>query len=65
MSAEVDALFDALFALTDLRVLLRETVPLHKLNEEQQNQARSAIARVREALLRLDCLLYTSDAADE
>lgn len=54
MSKEVDALFDALFALTDLRVLLRETVPFHKLNEEQQAQARSAIVNVREALSRLE-----------
>ena len=61
MSKEVDALFDALFALTDLRVLLRETVPLHKLNEEQKNQARSAIARVREALLRLEGALDNED----
>ena len=50
MSAEVDALFDALFALTDLRALLRETAPFHKLNEEQKAQAHSAIVRVREEI---------------
>ena len=61
MSKEVDALFDALFALTDLRVLLRETVPFHKLNEEQQNQARSAIVRVREALSILEGALDNED----
>lgn len=61
MSKEVDALFDALFALTDLRVLLRETVPLHKLNEEQQNQAHSAIIRVREALSILEGALDNED----
>ncbi|MEI7827582.1 MAG: hypothetical protein WCI87_07310 [Euryarchaeota archaeon] len=61
MSKEVDALFDALFALTDLRVLLRETVPFHKLNEEQQAQARSAIVNVREALSRLEGVLDNED----
>jgi len=61
MSAEVDALFDALFALTDLRALLRETVPLHKLNEEQKAQAHSAIVRVREALSRLEGVLDNED----
>jgi hypothetical protein len=61
MSAEVDALFDALFGLTDLRMLLRETVPFHKLNEEQQAQARSAIDRVEEALSRLEGALDNED----
>jgi hypothetical protein len=61
MSAEVDALFDALFALTDLRALLRETVPLHKLNEEQKAQAHSAIVRVREAISRLEGALDHED----
>jgi hypothetical protein len=61
MSTEVDAIFDALFALTDLRVLLRETVPIHKLNEEQQTQAHSAIVRVRDALSILDGTLDNED----
>ena len=33
MDYAVDFVFEALFALTDLRVLLRETAPLHKFNE--------------------------------
>jgi hypothetical protein len=61
MSVEVDALFDALFALTDLRALLRETVPFHKLNDEQKAQAHSAIVRVREALSRLEGALDNED----
>ena len=61
MSAEVDALFDALFALTDLRALLRETATFHKLNEEQKAQAHSAIVRVREALSRLEGVLDNED----
>ncbi len=54
MSEQVDLLFEALFALTDLRVLLRETAPLHRLNEEQYGQARDAVARAHEALSTLE-----------
>ncbi len=50
MSEQVDLLFEALFALTDLRVLLRETAPLHKLDEEQYAKARTAVTRAQEAL---------------
>ncbi len=35
----VDSIFEAMFTLTDLRVLLRETAPLHDLDSTQQNQA--------------------------
>jgi hypothetical protein len=54
MSEQVDPLFEALFALTDLRVLLRETAPLHKFSEEQRAQARESLTRAKEALLRLE-----------
>ncbi len=61
MSEQVDLLFEALFALTDLRVLLRETAPLHKLDEEQYGQARNAVARAQEALSRLEGVLENED----
>ncbi len=61
MSEQVDLLFEALFALTDLRVLLRETAPLHKLNEEQYTQARNAVVRAEEALSRLEGVLENED----
>lgn len=61
MSEQVDLLFEALFALTDLRVLLRETAPLHKLNEEQYAQARNAVVRAKEALSRLEGVLENED----
>ncbi|QSZ67941.1 hypothetical protein RJ40_10760 [Methanofollis aquaemaris] len=32
----VDAIFQAMFLLTDLRALMRETAPTHDLDEEQQ-----------------------------
>jgi hypothetical protein len=54
MDNAVDNLFEALFALTDLRVLLRETAPRHKLSAAQQTQAREALARAKAALLRLE-----------
>ena len=61
MSEQVDTLFEALFALTDLRVLLRETAPLHKFSEEQQAQARESVARAKEALLRLEGVFENED----
>jgi hypothetical protein len=50
MDDAVDYVFQALFALTDLRVLLRETAPLHKFNDEQLSQSRDALARAKNAL---------------
>lgn len=61
MSEQVDTLFEALFALTDLRVLLRETAPLHKLNEEQRALARESVARAKQALLRLEGVFENED----
>lgn len=34
----VDTVFQAMFALTDLRVLLRETAPSHELDAEQRTR---------------------------
>ncbi len=61
MSERVDTLFEALFALTDLRVLLRETAPLHKFSGEQRAQARESVARAKEALLRLEGVFENED----
>ncbi len=61
MSEQVDLIFEALFALTDLRVLLRETAPLHKLDEEQYGHARNAVARAQEVLSRLEGVLENED----
>jgi hypothetical protein len=54
MDDAVDHVFEALFALTDLRVLLRETAPSHKLDEEQLSQASEALARAKNALEELE-----------
>ncbi len=50
----VDDVFEALFALTDLRVLLRETAPLHEFNDEQRAQAHEALRRAKMAVVRIE-----------
>jgi hypothetical protein len=35
----VDMTFQAIYTLTDLRILLRETAPSHEFDEEQRAQA--------------------------
>jgi len=35
----VDMAFQALYTLTDIRVILRETAPVHELDEKQRAQA--------------------------
>jgi hypothetical protein len=34
----IDAVFEGMFLLTDIRAILRETAPLHDLDEEQKRQ---------------------------
>ena len=34
-----DTIFEAMYTLTDLRVLLRETAPLHELDDSQRSRA--------------------------
>jgi hypothetical protein len=43
----VDAVFQALFILTDLRFLLRETAPQHDLDETQRKRAATSIQKVK------------------
>jgi hypothetical protein len=40
----VDTVFQAMFTLTDLRVILRETAPSHKLDTAQQVRAGTLLA---------------------
>ncbi|HQA81182.1 MAG TPA: hypothetical protein PLV96_10340 [Methanoregulaceae archaeon] len=39
----IDAVFQGLFILTDIRVMLRETAPQHNLDENQQEKVRSLL----------------------
>lgn len=54
MDTIVNDVFEALFALTDLRMLLRETAPRHEFNEEQRAQAHEALSRAKMAVIRLE-----------
>ena len=38
--------FQALFTLTDLRIILRETAPQHKLDDKQREQAERLLANL-------------------
>ena len=46
----VDELFVALFALTDLRQVLRDTKPAYKLSDEEKRQVREIVEKVRGSL---------------
>ena len=50
MTDIVDETFEALFALTDIRELLRETKPSYKLTPEQRKLLEKKIERARKAL---------------
>ena len=46
----VDALFDALYALTDLRMVFRSTAPRHELSAEQKKQAKASLDAAKKAI---------------
>ena len=46
----VEEVFAALFELTDLRQILRETKPTYKLNDEQKRNVGDIVERVRGSL---------------
>jgi len=50
MAQIVDETFEALFALTDIRQLLRETKPSYKLTAEQRKLLEKKIETARKAL---------------
>jgi hypothetical protein len=50
----VEETFEALFALTDLRQIFRETKPTYKLNDEQKEKVRKIIEGVRKNLLTIE-----------
>lgn len=39
----VDTVFQSMFALTDIRMLLRETAPAHALDDLQKERARALL----------------------
>ena len=44
----VDAVYKGLFALTDIRVILRRTAPLHELSGEDREAVRKALSELKE-----------------
>jgi hypothetical protein len=43
----VEAVFGALFLLSDLRFLLRQTAPQHELDEAQRQRAATSIEKIK------------------
>ncbi|NYT05603.1 MAG: hypothetical protein GKC04_04425 [Methanomicrobiales archaeon] len=50
----VDALFQSLFLLTDIRALLRETAPSHALDPVQREHAENLLAKCKKQLAILE-----------
>jgi Sep-tRNA:Cys-tRNA synthetase len=50
----VEKTFEALFALEDLREILRKTAPFHNLTEEQKEEVKAILGKVRKALNRIE-----------
>ncbi|MCM2466094.1 hypothetical protein [Methanoculleus oceani] len=50
----VDAVFQALFLLSDLRFLLRETAPEHDLDEAQKARAAATLEKVKRQIVILE-----------
>ncbi|HZD42430.1 MAG TPA: hypothetical protein VE134_05295 [Methanomicrobiales archaeon] len=50
----VDALFLAMFALTDIRAILRTSAPDHRLDETEKEEVRRLIAQVRQQVSHLE-----------
>ena len=50
----VDALFLAMFALTDIRAILRKSAPDHRLDETEKEEVRRLIAQVRQQVSHLE-----------
>lgn len=46
----VENIFEALYRLTDMRNIFRETSPAHELNESQEKQLRDILGEVRKNL---------------
>lgn len=49
----VDMTFQALYALTDLRVILRETAPQHELDDKQRGQAQRLLDNLEQQVASL------------
>lgn len=50
----VDSVFHAMFLLTDLRVMLRETAPLHELDDQQRETAGKILGSIRDEVAMIE-----------
>ena len=50
----VEKTFEALFALTDIRQLWRDTAPSHKLSDEQKKKLKESMDRVKAAIKEIE-----------
>ncbi len=46
----VDAIFQGLYFLTDLRVIMRESAPLHNLTEDQKKIAEKSLTQLEKQI---------------
>lgn len=49
-----DAVFQALFSLTDIRVILRNTAPNHELSDEEKQKVAKILASVKKQITILE-----------
>jgi hypothetical protein len=50
MTDETNALYEVLFALEEVRELLRQTAPQHKLSAEQKARLRELLEKARKSI---------------
>ena len=50
----VDSVFHAMFLLTDLRMILRETAPSHELDDRQRETAVAILGSLRDEVAMLE-----------
>jgi hypothetical protein len=55
----VEAVFQALFLLTDIRALMRETAPSHELSAEQKERVATIIEKAKKQMRILEEELLT------
>ena len=62
MTEAVENFYKAIFELEEIRELLRQSAPKHKLTEDQKNKMSGSIEIVRESLKKLEELLQENFA---
>ena len=50
----VNAIFNALFSLTDIRAILREAKPTFKFTEAQKNKAKKSLDDAKKSIAKLE-----------